>query len=50
MLIDACLADMLFARCEQELSYHRRLRDAIDGRMDVLKQDPGSRCRFYDRF
>lgn len=42
-------ADLLFARCEQEFSYCRRLRDTTDANADVVARGHGLRCWFFDK-
>lgn len=39
-LIDVRFVDMSFTRCEQEVSYYHRLRNAIDARMEIKDEDP----------
>lgn len=44
ILINARFADMPLIWCEQEASYRRKLRDAIDARMKVEDADPRLQC------
>lgn len=40
------LAEMFFVRCEQQLSYCRRLQDVADANVEVAEGDPGHQCWF----
>lgn len=39
ILLDSCFAERSFALCEKELSYHRKLHDAIGENMKVADED-----------
>lgn len=41
-------ADMSFGRCEQELSYCLRLRDAFDANVEVVTGVVKLKCWFFD--
>lgn len=40
---------MSFARCEQETSYCRQLRHAIDAKVEVAERDPMLECWSFDK-